>query len=113
MNTNWKKLEHVSQIDGIKEESKEHPVVIFKHSTRCSISAMAWDRLQRNWKREDSGKLSPYFLDLISYRQISDAISKEFGVAHESPQVIIIKEGKAVYNNSHMGINYQEILSQV
>ena len=113
MKTDWKKLEHVSQIDAIKEESKKHPVMIFKHSTRCSISAMAWDRLQRNWKIEYSGKLSPNFLDLISYRDISDAISKEFGVYHESPQVIIIREGKAVYDNSHMGINYREILSQV
>ena len=113
MITNWKKLEYVSQISDIKEESKKHPVMIFKHSTRCSISAMAWERLKRNWKSEDSEKICPYFLDLISYREISDAISKEFGVYHESPQVIIIKEGKAVYDNSHMGINYQEILSQV
>lgn len=109
---NWKKLEEISQIEDIKEESNHQPIMIFKHSTRCSISAMAWDRLKRNWKDEDSQKIKPYYLDLISYREISNAIAKEFGVYHESPQVIIIKDGRATYNNSHMGINYQEILSQ-
>lgn len=110
---NWKNLEHVSQIEDIKEESKKQPVIIFKHSTRCSISAMVWGRLKRNWKNEDSDKMKSYYLDLITYRGISDLIAKEFGVSHQSPQVIIIKGGTATYNNSHMGINYQEILSQV
>jgi len=113
MDSNWKKLQHLSQIDSIKKESEQQPVMIFKHSTRCSISAMAWDRLKRNWKPEDSARVSPYYLDLITYREISNAIAKEFDVYHESPQVIIIKGGKATYNNSHMGINYKEILSQI
>ncbi len=108
----WKQLEHVSQIEEMKEESKQYPILIFKHSTRCSISSMVWERLKRNWKREDSGKIKPYFLDLITYREISDLISKEFGIYHESPQVMIIKGGRVTYNNSHMGINYQDILSQ-
>jgi bacillithiol system protein YtxJ len=73
---------------------------------------MAWNRLKSNWKAEDSKKIMPYYLDLISYREISDAIEKEFNVYHESPQVIIIKEGKVIYINSHMGINYNDILSQ-
>ncbi|MEX2592065.1 MAG: bacillithiol system redox-active protein YtxJ [Anditalea sp.] len=110
---NWKKLEHITQIEDIKKESNQQPIMIFKHSTRCSISGMAWNRLKSNWKLEDSEKIMPYYLDLITYREISEAIAKEFGVNHESPQVIIIKEGKATYNNSHMGINYKEILSQV
>lgn len=113
MNSNWKKLEHISQLEEIKQESEQQPVIIFKHSTRCSISAMAWDRLKRNWKPEDNEKISPYFLDLIRHRDISNAIAEEYGVYHESPQVIIIKNGKASYNNSHMGINYNEILSKI
>jgi len=113
MDSNWKKLEHLSQIESIKKESEQQPVMIFKHSTRCSISAMAWDRLKRNWKPEDNKKFSPYYLDLITYREISNAIAKEFDVYHESPQVIIIKGGKAIYNNSHMGVNYKDIISVV
>lgn len=112
MDKNWKTLENIKQIDAIKEESERHPVMIFKHSTRCSISSMAWDRLKRNWKPEDSEAIVPYYLDLIRFRNISDAIAKEFGVSHESPQVIIIKNGSAAYDTSHMGINYKDILSQ-
>src|SRR5690554_94611 len=113
MDSNWKKLEHIAQIEAIKKESEQQPVMIFKHSTRCSISAMAWDRLRRNWKPEDSEKIRPYFLDLITYRDISNAIAEEFHVYHESPQVIVIKKGKSTYASSHMGINYKDIISQI
>lgn len=107
----WIKLEDASQLNAIKEQSNEKPVVIFKHSTSCSISGMAWNRLQRNWKDGDSEKFTPYYLDLLSYRALSNAIAEEFGVTHASPQVIVVKGGKAVYNNSHMGINYNELIS--
>ncbi|GGZ19084.1 thioredoxin family protein [Echinicola pacifica] len=108
----WKRLETLDQIAQIKEESKHQPVLIFKHSTSCSISGMAWNRLQRNWKESDSDIIQPYLLDLLSYRSISNAIAEEFAIHHESPQVIILKDGIATYDNSHMGINYQEILNQ-
>jgi bacillithiol system protein YtxJ len=109
---NWIKLEDLSQLEKIKEESNEKPVVIFKHSTSCAISGMAWNRIQRNWTNGDSEKLTPYFLDLIAHRALSNAVADEFGVMHASPQVIVIKEGKAVYDNSHMGISYQDIVSK-
>ena len=109
----WNILENLSQLDEIKQKSGEKPVLIFKHSTRCSISGMAWDRLKRNWKKEDSEKVTPYFLDLIRHREISNQIEKEFSVYHESPQVILVKSGKAVYDNSHMGISYADIMGRV
>ena len=109
----WKRLEHLSQIEDLKQESSQMPVLIFKHSTRCSISSMVLNRLKRNWKPEDTEKISPYFLDLISYREISNAIAEEFDVYHESPQVIILKDGQAAYDTSHSGINYQDILAQI
>ncbi|MCS4436848.1 bacillithiol system redox-active protein YtxJ [Aquiflexum gelatinilyticum] len=109
----WNILENLSQLEEIKQKSGEKPVLIFKHSTRCSISGMAWDRLKRNWKKEDSEKVTPYFLDLIRHREISNQIEKEFSVYHESPQVIIVKSGKAVYDNSHMGISYADIMGRV
>lgn len=109
----WNILENLAQLDEIKQKSGEKPVLIFKHSTRCSVSGMAWDRLKRNWKKEDSEKVIPYFLDLIRHRDVSNQIEKEFSVYHESPQIIIVKSGKAVYNNSHMGINYGDIMGRV
>ncbi|UCS94804.1 bacillithiol system redox-active protein YtxJ [Echinicola marina] len=109
----WKSIENLAQIQQLKEESKTQPVLIFKHSTSCSISGMAWNRLQRNWQDEDFEKVSPYILDLLSYRDISNAIAVEFAVGHESPQVILVKDGMAYYDSSHMGINYQEIIGQV
>ena len=109
----WIQLKDASQIEEIKSLSNNRPVLIFKHSTRCSISSMAWDRLKRNWKKEDFERVQPYFLDLISYRDISNQIAAQFDVYHESPQIILIKDGNAVYDNSHMGISYQDIMSRL
>ena len=72
---------------------------------------MAYDRLKRSWKAEETGHIKPYYLDLISYREISNKIAEEYGVQHQSPQVIVVKNGEAVYDNSHMGISYSDILS--
>ena len=106
---NWNQLTSLSQLDSIKEESAEYPVLIFKHSIRCSVSSMALDRLERAWDETELTDLKPYFLDLINHREISNAIADVFGVDHESPQILIISDGKSIYDNSHMGIAYHEI----
>lgn len=106
---NWRELKSVNQIDEIREESKEKSVLIFKYSSRCSLSQMALDRLERNWKESEMPDVKPYFLDLISYREISNKLAHEFDVEHESPQVLIIAKGKSVYDQSHMGIEYGRI----
>jgi bacillithiol system protein YtxJ len=110
---NWNKLIQASQLEEIKSISEQKPVLIFKHSTRCSISSMSLDRMLRNWKAEDEEKLTVFYLDLIEYRAISDLVSSTFGIPHESPQVILVKNGEAVYDNSHYGISYPEIMSLV
>jgi bacillithiol system protein YtxJ len=110
---NWKKLTESTQIEEIKELSFTKPVLIFKHSTRCPISSMSLDRLLRNWQAQDEEKVEPFYLDLIAFRNLSDQIEDDFGVTHASPQVIILKDGQAVYDNSHMGISYREIMGQV
>lgn len=109
----WIKLEEAAQLQEIKKKSAEKPVMIFKHSTRCSISSMALERLRKNWKAEDFDKITPYYLDLISYRDISHQIAREFGVFHQSPQIILVKDGMAIYDTSHMGISYPDIMSRV
>ena len=110
---NWNKLTDTDQLEEIKVLSYEKPVLIFKHSSRCSISSMALDRLLRNWKDEDGEKLTPFFLDLIAFRSISNKIEEVFGIPHESPQVLVIREGKSIFDQSHYAIAYNEIMSRI
>lgn len=103
---NWRELTEPDQIDQIVEESKNSPVLIFKHSRSCSISRTSLDRLERNWNVEEA---KTYFLDLLSHRATSNAIAERFGITHESPQVLVIEQGECVYDRSHFDINYPEI----
>ena len=105
----WNALRSLEQIDDIRTKSRTQPVLIFKHSTRCNISRTSLDRLERNWKEEEMGGVQLYFLDLISYREISARIAEEFGVEHESPQVLIIRDERSTYDRSHFEIDYQQI----
>lgn len=106
---NWNQLEHADQLKDILTESEEKNILIFKHSTRCSISRATLDRLERNWNDADVPNVKAYYLDLISYREISNSIAEQFQVEHQSPQVLIIRHGKSVYDNSHYGIDFNEI----
>lgn len=105
----WNKLESEEQLEQLKSASQEKKVLIFKHSTRCPISSMALDRLERSWKNEEMGSISPYYLDLIALRNVSSKTAELFNVQHESPQVLLIENGTCVYNASHMGINYDAV----
>ncbi|WP_428656773.1 bacillithiol system redox-active protein YtxJ [Runella sp.] len=109
---NWNKLNDSAQLEEIKKESHQYPVLILKHSTRCSISSATLGRLERNWKQDEVGDLKPYFLDLIAYRSVSNQIAQEFGVEHESPQAIVIRNGESVYDTSHFDITFDAIKAQ-
>jgi len=104
----WHPLEDESQLQYVIEESHERDVLIYKHSTRCGISGMALNRLERGWK-EELNHVKAYFLDLIAYRNLSNEIAQRFEVYHESPQIIIIRSGKAIHDESHMGISAETI----
>lgn len=106
---NWTEIKDQSQIDDIIKESGAVPVVIFKHSTRCGISSMAKARLEREQAPEG---IKFYYLDLLAHRDISNKIAEVFHVYHESPQVLLIKNGECVYDESHNGIMVDEIASQ-
>lgn len=110
---NWNKLNDSAQLEEIKKESHNYPVLILKHSTRCSISSATLGRLERSWKQEEVGDLKPYFLDLIAYRPISNQIAEDFGVWHESPQALIIRNGESVYDTSHFDISFDTIKAQI
>ena len=107
----WLQLKEEGQLNEIIEKSKHEPVVIFKHSTRCSVSSMVKNRLDTAWNNEEAGY--PYYLDLIAYRPISQKIAELFQVEHESPQVLVINNGVCVYNASHSAINYRDIKEQL
>ena len=106
---NWTELKNEEQIAQIKEESKSQPVLIFKHSTRCSVSSIALNRLERNWKTQEVTAVKTYYLDLLSYRNISRQVAEFFNVEHESPQVLIVQHGNPVYVRSHLDIGFDEI----
>ena len=110
---NWIPLTDLAQLDVIDKASAEKPVLIFKHSTSCSISRTAKDRLERAWKSEDDALHTVYYLDLLRFRSISDAIAVRYGVEHESPQVLVIVNGKCRYANSHFGITYTDVLEEL
>jgi len=106
---NWISLTNEEQLQQIKTDSNTKPQVIFKHSTRCSISSMAKNRLEKN---KPPDEISFYFLDLIKYRTLSNKIVESFKVYHESPQILLIKNGECIYNESHSGIDMEEIIEQ-
>ena len=106
---NWIALKSPDQLEALRAESKNQPVIIFKHSTRCSISQTALSRLERNWKEDEMTTVKPYYLDLLSYRELSNRIVDLFEVEHQSPQVIVVKDGDVVFHKSHFEIDFQSI----
>ncbi|HEY5123447.1 MAG TPA: bacillithiol system redox-active protein YtxJ [Ignavibacteria bacterium] len=106
---NWSQITKIEDIDDVKNASKEKYAIIFKHSTGCSGSKMALSRFERNWKDEEMTNLYPYFLDLLKHREVSNKIAAEFKVKHESPQLLLIKDGKCIYNASHHFLDYEEL----
>jgi bacillithiol system protein YtxJ len=106
---NWIQLTDEAQLQQIITHSQTKPQVIFKHSTRCSISSVALQRLQ---KTSQPDGLDFYFLDLLAHRQLSNKIAETFGVHHESPQVLVIKDGGCIFDESHLGISMNDIVEQ-
>ena len=110
---NWNNLDSAEKLNSLHNESKENKIIIFKHSTRCSISSMALSRFERNFKEEELKDAKAYFLDLITFRNLSNQIADTYNVRHESPQVLVISNGECIYNASHSGISYNEIIDQL
>ena len=107
---NWTPLESAEQIETIKQQQGFS--VIFKHSTRCSISLMVKRRFELDWNKlpED---LTLYFLDLIKYRDLSNKVASDFQVYHESPQLLMIKDGECILDLSHGHVSVEEALSVI
>jgi bacillithiol system protein YtxJ len=102
----WVELTSLDQLDQAWEASHQHPVALFKHSHRCSVSFHVKNRLESDWKLDEK-TCGFYFLDLINHRDVSNAIAEKSGVQHQSPQLIVIDKGEVVYEASHGSIDYQ------
>jgi bacillithiol system protein YtxJ len=105
----WKHLNSPEQLEEINKKSFEHPVLLFKHSTRCNLSADALSGL--NEAGINSALDDAYYLDLLAHRDISDKIEQIYEVRHQSPQVLIIHKGKCIYNESHWRIDANKIVT--
>lgn len=107
---NWIPLENLEQLSNIA--NAEGYSVIFKHSTRCSVSMMAKKRFEFDWDAIPEGT-PVYYLDLISYREVSNKIAEQFQVHHESPQMLLIKNGECIYETSHGEISAEDLAEQI
>lgn len=106
---NWNTLTSLEELDAVLAESHQRPVVIFKHSTSCSISATAKARLERQWDGASLDGVTPYYLDLLRYRPVSNEIATRLRVYHESPQLLLVQDGVCTYDASHLGIRLDAI----
>lgn len=104
---NWIALTSEEQLRDIRKMSTQKPQVIFKHSTRCGTSAWIKNSLERS---EPAENVDFYYLDVISYRPLARKVAEEFNVHHESPQVLIIRNGECIYDESHHSISMEEIV---
>jgi bacillithiol system protein YtxJ len=106
----WVKLTSSEQLHELINSSETKPVVLFKHSTRCSISSMALNRFENNM---DPEKATCVYLDLLAYRPLSAEIEALTKVEHQSPQAILINNHQVIYTETHSGINAQDILKLI
>ncbi|WBO83800.1 bacillithiol system redox-active protein YtxJ [Hymenobacter yonginensis] len=111
--TPWQPLTQSEQLLDIVRESQEQPVLIFKHSTTCSISAAAKGKIERQWADAGLDNVKIYYLDLLRFRPISQEIAQKFSVQHESPQLLLIQDGECRYDASHMGIRLTDVKQAV
>jgi len=104
----WVEITSTNQLNDLLHNVGQKPILLFKHSARCSISAMALNGFERNWS---TGKelCDIYFIDLLKYRDVSNLVAELTGIHHQSPQVIVIKDKEIVYDESHSGIDARRI----
>ncbi|TVR36679.1 MAG: bacillithiol system redox-active protein YtxJ [Cryomorphaceae bacterium] len=96
---NWKHLTDVSQLEDIISLSATRRVLLFKHSTRCGISSMVLRQFEQGFSPDEHTDL--HFIDLLRYRDVSNAVAERFNIIHQSPQVLVIENGSCVLHASH------------
>ncbi len=108
----WKELKTAEQFSRLLQDSENFPVVIFKHSTRCATSSVALSRIERDWN-DDAGEIQFYYLDVIAHRELSRQIADSLGITHQSPQLMVIKGKKSIYDASHLFISLSDAVNRM
>jgi bacillithiol system protein YtxJ len=93
-------LETPERLESLVEESRVRPVIIFKHSPTCGTSAQAFDELE-SFLQDVDGGADVQLVDVLASRPLSQAIAARFGVRHESPQVLLLVDGRVRWHASH------------
>lgn len=100
------------QLRELRQDSESGPVLLFKYSPRCSLSAAVRMRLESGWNAAPGVFIGIYLVDVVFDRPLSQAIAAEYGVQHESPQALIIHRGHCVYHRSHMAVRPDDLADQ-
>lgn len=108
----WNVLESIPEVDEIFEQSKRRPQLLYKHSNRCGTCLFTKSEIENS--SDDILKHSEmHFIDVISCRKVSDYIAEKLDIWHESPQAILLKNGKVVWHASHSAIKSTKILDKL
>ena len=110
---NWNILNSIDQLSEIDEKSKSKTQILFKHSTRCSVSSFAKKILESEYNASMNEQVDVYYLDLISFRDVSNGIADRYNVEHQSPQLLVIKDGVSVFNSSHSDVSFEKALASL
>ncbi len=102
-NVNWKSIESEEELVEIDQSSKTHPVVIFKHSSKCLISRRVLQKFEKELNSID--QVLPFFIDVIQKKELSHKIATKYQVGHQSPQLLVIKNGECINHASHSNIS--------
>ena len=105
----WNTINRSEQLSELDTLSATQPVLLYKHSTRCGVSLRAKRVLESDWEEKDSADMQPYYLDLLQHRDVSNAIASHYQITHESPQVLLIKNGQCIYAASHHEIDVRDL----
>ncbi|WP_411812801.1 bacillithiol system redox-active protein YtxJ [Chryseobacterium scophthalmum] len=106
----WKTIKSEEDLEKAIKQSYENRIAIFKHSTSCFISKTVLKNFEKEIENSDEQNVSFYFLDLLAFRPISNKIAEDFGIRHESPQLIVFENGEPINNASHQDISLSQIL---
>ncbi len=105
----WKEITTLEEWEQIQRQSGEHPALVMKHSTSCPISAEAWEEYQRFVSTVAPETVEYVMVKVIESRPVSNQIAEDLGVQHKSPQAIMVKDGKEVWNTSHWHITMESL----
>jgi len=109
---NWKNLTDLDQVDRILNDRTGQKHLLFKHSTRCGVSAMTKRQFEKEWAEENED-VDVWYLDLLNYRDISNAIAEKTGIYHQSPQAIALGNGEVCYSASHSEVSAKQIVKSL